>query len=333
MKVLLYHGGIGIVRKSGLGRAYEHQKKALHLNHIQFTTNSRKKYDIAQFNTIFPDSMILAYLLKRKGKKIVYYAHSTMEDFRKSFIGSDLLAPLFKKWLILCYNRGDVIITPTEYSKKLLRSYGIEKPIYSISNGIDLEFYNRNKGDRKKFREKFGFTENDKVIMSVGHYIERKGILDFVELAKRMPEYKFIWFGYTNLHIVPIKVKKAIYNRTSNVILPGYVDKNEIRDAYAGSDLFLFLTYEETEGIVLLESLAMKNPTVIRDIPIYDELFTEGIAIYKGSNIKEFMNIVKRILKGEVHDLTKNGYELIKERDLRKTGKEVKDIYKMILEE
>ena len=35
-----------------------------------------------------------------------------MEDFRNSFLGSNLLAPLFKRWLILCYRQGDVVITP-----------------------------------------------------------------------------------------------------------------------------------------------------------------------------------------------------------------------------
>lgn len=41
--------------------------------------------------------------------------------------------------------------------------------------------------------------------MGVGLYIERKGILDFVELAKRLPEYKFIWFGYSSLAYSPKK--------------------------------------------------------------------------------------------------------------------------------
>ena len=111
MKVLLYQGGIRIVNKSGIGVAYEHQKKALFVNHIPYTLKVKNEYDIAQFNTIFPDSAIAAYILKRKGKKIIYYGHSTMEDFKKSFRGSDFFAPLFKKWIKFCYGLGDVIIT------------------------------------------------------------------------------------------------------------------------------------------------------------------------------------------------------------------------------
>ena len=331
MKVLLYRGGILIVNKSGIGVAYEHQKKALFVNNIPFTLNLRNEYDIAQFNTIFPDSAIIAYLLKRKGKKIIYYGHSTMEDFKKSFRGSDWFAPLFKKWIKFCYSLGDVIITPTQYSKDLLESYGIEKPIYSISNGIDLTFYKRVNGSRSKFRDKYEIKDDEKVIMSVGHYIERKGIMDFIELARIMPDYKFIWFGYTNLNIIPAKIKEAIHNKTTNVIFPGYVSNEELRDAYAGSDLFLFLTYEETEGIVLLEAMAMKISIVIRDIPIYQKEFVYGETLYKGTDIEEFENLAHNILNNEVLNITENAYELVKRKEISNVGSKMKDIYENVL--
>ena len=46
-----------------------------------------------------------------------------MEDFRSSFKGSNALAPLFKRWITFCYGLGDVVLTPTEYSRRLLESY------------------------------------------------------------------------------------------------------------------------------------------------------------------------------------------------------------------
>ena len=49
--------------------------------------------------------------------------------FKNGFIFSKQVSPLFKKWLIRCYNLGDVIITPTEYSKSILQSYGITRKI------------------------------------------------------------------------------------------------------------------------------------------------------------------------------------------------------------
>ena len=86
MKVLLYTEGAKAIRKSGLGKAIEHQKKALELAKVDYTLNKHDDYDILHINTYFPTSYLLAKKAKKKGKKIVYHAHSTEEDFKDGFI-------------------------------------------------------------------------------------------------------------------------------------------------------------------------------------------------------------------------------------------------------
>lgn len=330
MKILLYSDHQKMIEKSGVGRALYHQRKALEDSHVEWTTNEKDDYDIVHINTLFPHSYLMSKKAKRHGKKVVYHAHSTEEDFKNSFIGSNLIAPLFKKWIMICYNTGDLIITPTNYSRTLLEGYGLTKPIVNISNGIDLTAYVRREEQRREFREKYGIKENEKVIISAGLYIERKGILDFVELAKRMPEYKFMWFGYTNLNSVPAKIRKAVKTRLPNLIFPGYVNRDELIKVYGGADLFLFLTNEETEGIVLLEALAMKIPTLIRDIPVFSDWVEDGKQVYKGSNITEFQNKITGILEGQLPDLTEEGYEIAKSRSIDEVGKKLVHEYEKL---
>lgn len=112
---------------SGLGKAIKHQMKALESANVEYTTNLKDDYDIIHINFYGPRSYHLAKKAHRKGKKVVYHAHSTEEDFRSGFIFCKQLAPLFKRWLIKCYSLGDVIVTPTPYSKRLLEGYGIRK--------------------------------------------------------------------------------------------------------------------------------------------------------------------------------------------------------------
>ena len=118
-------------------------------------------------------------------------------------------------------------MTPTEYSKSLIRGYGLTAPIYAVSNGIDLARYEPKDGDREAFRKKFGLKDNDKVVISVGLYFERKGLLDFVQMAKDMPDYKFIWFGKTPLYSVPHKIRKAVKTKLPNLTFAGYVQPDE----------------------------------------------------------------------------------------------------------
>ena len=331
MKVLLYKGKVD-VDKSGIGKAVKHQMQALDLMHVPYTLNEKDDWDIIHINTIFPTSLVMASMAKAKGKKVIIHAHSTEEDIKNSFLFSNMAAPALKQWLKILYNKAVILLPPTLYSKKILESYGIEKEIVPISNGIDLKFWCQDKKAGERFRQKYHFKDTDKVIISVGLQIERKGILEFLELAKRLPEYKFVWFGDMPSALKTPKVSDAIKKKTSNVYMPGYVDSAELKEAYNGCDVYIFPTKEETEGIVLLEALATKTKTIISDIPIYDRIFLDGINIYKAKNIDEFASKIQKIINKELPDLTEEGYKIAQERSIESTGQKLKKIYEKVME-
>lgn len=333
MKVLLYTENEKMIGKSGLGKAIKHQMQALKDNNIEYTTDPSDDYDIVHINFYGPKSYFLAKKAKKEGKKIIYHAHSTEEDFRNSFLFSNQVAPAFKKWIITCYSLGDHILTPTPYSKRLLESYGITVPITAISNGLNVNFFKHNSKLGKKFREDFNYKDSDKIIMGVGLYIERKGILDFVKLAKMLPEYKFIWFGYSPLAASPAKIREAVNTKLDNLFFAGYVEPEVLVGAYSGCDLYLFPTLEETEGIPILEACAAKIPALIRDIPVFSEWLIDGVNVYKASSIDEFYQKIKDILNGKLPNLTEEGYKVALERDSKIIGKKLIKIYEDVLNE
>lgn len=330
MKVLLYTEGYKTISKSGLGKAIKHQMRALEDNKVEYTTNLKDDYDVLHINFYGPKSYLYAKKMRKKGKKIVYHAHSTEEDFRNSFLLSNLVAPLFKKWICKCYRLGDQIITPTEYSKRLLENYNLGRPIKAISNGVDTKFFERDPEKGKKFRETYGYKDTDKVIVGIGLYIERKGILDFVELAKRLPQYKFIWFGYSPLWASPRKIKKAVTTKLDNLRFAGYVESEMIKSALSGANLYIFPTLEETEGIPIIEALTSRIPTLIRDIPVFEE-YEENKVVYKAKDVDDFEKKIKLILEGKLPNITEEGYKCAKKKDVKIVGKELIDTYKETL--
>lgn len=333
MKVLLYTEMEKKVRKSGLGKAIEHQKKALTNEGIEWTTNPKDDYDILHINTYFPKSYRLAKRAKKKGKKVVYHAHSTEEDYKDGFIMGRQTSKMFKWWLIKCYSLGDVIVTPTPYSKRLLQGYkGLEnKKIYPISNGIEIEFFKKDHKAGEKFRKDYGYTKKDKVIIGIGLYIKRKGIIDFVELAKRLPEYKFIWFGYSSLKAATKPVRDAVNTKLPNLTWAGYVEQDVIKAAMSGADLYLFPTLEETEGIPIIEACACKQNAIIRDIPIFEGWLEDGKNVYKAKDVDEFEKKIKDFFDGKLPSLVDKAYEVAIERDLKTVGKQLKQVYKDVL--
>lgn len=327
MSVQLYSGSLALVRKSGVGQAVEHQKEMLRRTGISTTNCAHRTARVVHCNTVFPDSVLAALWSRFWGKKVVFYGHSTMEDFRNSFRGSNRLAPLFRRWIRLCYNSGNVIITPTEYSKQVLMGYGIRKPIYALSNGVDTDFFAPSALRRAAFREKYGLTETDKAVLSVGHFIARKGLPEFVELARSMPEVHFFWFGYTNLDLVPANIRQAIDSAPDNLIFPGFVGREELREAYCGCDVFAFLSHEETEGIVVLEALACGLPTVLRDIPVYHGWLSDGGEVYQAPDDAALRERVAGLLDGTLPSLAEAGLRLAHSRSMEATGARLRAIY------
>lgn len=329
MKILIYSKDFDLVKESGVGKAISHQIKALELAGADFTLDEKEDHDICHINTVLPDSAVFAMMESAKGKKVVYHAHSTEEDFKNSFLLSNVLAPSFKQWLKFCYNLGDLILTPSEYSKKLLESYQLKRPIEVVSNGIDLDFWKAKEGDRENFYKRYGLDENKKSVVSVGLFIKRKGILDFVELAKAFPQYEFIWFGNLNLKLVPEEINAAISTKLDNLHFPGYAQSDLIREAYCASDLYFFPTHEETEGIVLLEALACKAEILLRDIEIFNYL-EEGKDVYKADSLEGFKEKLSGILGGDLPPLKGNAYSIVEEKSLKKIGKRLLNIYQKV---
>lgn len=327
VKVLIYSKDYETVKESGVGKAIDHQIKALKLAGCDFTLDENDDFDLVHINTTLPGAVNFAKKARKMGKKVVYHGHSTMEDFKNSFIFSNQIAPLFKKWLVYAYRKGDLVLTPTNYSKNILASYGIDRPIEVVSNGIDLDFWRRKPKDRENFYQKYKLNPEKKSIISVGLPIKRKGIDDFIKLSKTLPDYEFVWFGKLDRALMSPEIKKEMEDAPANFHTPGYVNSEDLRQAYGGSDLYAFLTHEETEGIVLLEALATKAKILIRDIEIFEDGFVDGENIYKGRTISEFEGKIRSILEGRLTDLSEIAYKKAEEKSIEKTGKRLVELY------
>jgi len=326
MKVLLYSEGMKYISQSGIGKALSHQKKALALNNVEFTTDIHAKdVTLVHINTFGPKSFFLAKKAKHEGKKVIIHGHSTQEDFRDSFFFSNALAPLFKFWLKIMYSQADALITPTPYSKELLTNYDLGVPIHAVSNGIDLAQFEYSDEKRRDFRNAHSFSATDKIVLSVGLYIKRKGIIDFFNVAAMNPDIKFVWCGFTNPHLMTKEIKDLILDPPSNVYLLGYI--NSMSDAYSACDCFFMPTYEETEGIVVLEALASKRPIILRDIPVYDTWLRHNQTCFIGSTDEEFSYLIQSCLENKLPNLTEAGYSVVAERSLAKVGQQLNIIY------
>ncbi|MBQ6052506.1 MAG: glycosyltransferase [Clostridia bacterium] len=335
MKVLLYFEGIDKISKSGVGMAMSHQIKALEAAGVEYTLDPEDDYDILHINTVFINSEPIIAEAKKKGAAIIYHAHSTEEDFRNSFVFSNMVSKFVKERLMLLYRTADCIIAPTPYARDLLlEKYRINAPIEVVSNGVNVNKFRYDPVKANAFREHFGFSKDDKVVIASGLWIKRKGILDFIKVAEMLPDVKFVWFGSTPLLSIPLEIRNAVTNdHPSNVFFPGYMQGDVYEGAFSSADIFFFPTYEETEGIVVLESLACSGTIVVRDIPVFNGWLKDGVNCFKGSTNEDFARLIRAKINGELPDVSTAARKTAEERDIPQIGQKLKRIYEATQED
>ena len=146
-----------------------------------------------------------------------------------------------------------------------------------------------------------------------------------------MPEYKFIWFGYSPLIFSRKKVRKAIKTKLDNLTFAGYVEQETICQALNGCDIYLAPTFEETEGITIIEAASCRTNMIVRDIPVFEGWLENNKNVYMAKDISEFKMKIKKIIDGKLPSLADKAYSIAEERKSEKVGERLKIVYEKVL--
>ncbi len=328
MKVLLYFEFHNALKTSGIGRARKHQTSALRSRGIEVTYDPKDDYDLAHINTYGSHSYHLLKHCLKKRIPVIVHGHSTIEDFKESFLGYKAIEPIFACQIKRMYGNAITIITPTPHSKRNIDNYHLCDDVVAISNGIDLNEYAYDQKKVDDFRNEFNLKKDEKFVMGVGFPFVRKGYVDFMEVAKNFPNVKFFWFGDLQKIVMSNEVHKANRHKPDNVILPGYVDGRLIQGAYLAASCMFFPSYEENEGIVVLEALASRCPLLVRNIDTFNPWLKKDIHCRMGENNDDFAKELNRLLnEGGDPKILDAAYKVAEDRSIEKIGIELEKIY------
>ncbi|MDR1697469.1 MAG: glycosyltransferase family 4 protein [Erysipelotrichaceae bacterium] len=330
MRVLLYFQGQKAIKKSGVGRAMKHQMQALDAVGIEYSLIDEGEFDLIHINTLLTQTQSLIRKYRKKKIPIIVHGHSTLEDFRDSFRGWKTMSLYFYPQLLSIYRQADLIITPTPYSKRIIDSYQLDTKVVYLSNGIDLNAYRSDEQKLQVFKDFFSIT-NEKVVIGIGYPFVRKGVLDFIEVARLNPEITFIWFGHLASILNSTEILNAIKKKPDNVILPGYISNDVIKGAMQYASCLLFPSFEETEGIVVLEAMASRLPLLVRRIGVYDEWLKEDVSCYMAASVNEFHEKLSALLSKDNSQMIEAAYQVVSDRSLEKIGIGLKEIYENLI--
>ncbi len=331
IKVLLYCDDSPLQARLRAESAFEKQRKALELAGVEYTLNSKENFDILHMNTVSLSSSIAIDEARRKGARIIYHAHAAEEDYRAFNVFFKFAAPSQRRRIISLYSKADCILVPTPHVRNVLKSYGIEKPVFVVSSGVDFDKFKKSYERERIFRNRFGISDNQKVVICSGGWHERKGVFDFIDIAKDFPDVRFIWFGSSPLSAITPEMRRAIMKKhPDNVLFAGRVQGDAYYGAFSAADAFLFPSYEETEALAVSEAMASQTPVLARNIPSYESWLENGKNCILSDNNSDFKKNLRSVLQKSPSLIVRAGYELAKTRSLENTGNELKKIYKYV---
>ncbi len=284
----------------GVGSAFLEQvalvKECEDLFEVAINSKS-SKFDIYHMHTVNP-----SYRMRfNKHHVNVAYVH-----FIPSTLDGSIKMPrpifwIFKKYVINTYRKADEIVVVNPTFIPPLEELGISKEnITYIPNFVDHEkFHLISSEERNALRDKYEIPHDKFVVLGCGQVQTRKGVLDYVEVAKRNPDKVFVWaggFSFGKMTDGYKELKAIMDNPPENVKFIGIIPRAEMNGIFNMADLLFMPSLSELFPMSILEAVNSFKPVLLRDLDLYEEiLFKDKEAYSYGKNVDEFDEQVKKL--------------------------------------
>ena len=161
-------------------------------------------------------------------------------------------------------NALDAVVVPSQPMAATLRDYGVCKPLHVISTGLPESQFLR--GDGKRFRQTWAIAPERKIALFVGRAAFEKNIgflLEMTALARRQRPNLMLVIAGEGPALPALRRQAAALRIEDHVRFVGYLPRDGgLRDCYAAADVFTFASHTETQGLVLLEAMAIGLPVL-----------------------------------------------------------------------
>lgn len=283
----------------GVGSAYIEQvnlvKEELK-DTFEVRINSKKKADIMHVHSINPGFYLR---FKKKNGIRVMYCHFLPETLKGSIKLPKPIFSIFCKYVMSFYKKAEYLVVVNPIFKKDLAKLGVkEDRIIYIPNYVSKDsFYPIEKDKTLEVRQKYNIDPNKFVVLGCGQVQTRKGVLDFVEVAKNNPNIEFVWcggFSFKGITDGYNELKKVVENPPyPNIKFLGIIPRTEMNLMFNMADCLFMPSYNELFPMSILEAASASKPIVLRDLELYEDILWDNYL--KGTKNEEFSSLIQRL--------------------------------------
>ena len=284
------------VAGQGVGSAYIEQVNLLRegaSDIFDIKINSLRDADIMHYHTIDPTNYMR---MSTTNGVNVAYVHFLPDTLNGSIKLPNLAFKTFKKYVISFYNKADYLVVVNPIFIDELVKIGIDrKKITYIPNYVSKDsFYNKTKEEIIEIKNRYKIDKDKFVVLGVGQVQTRKGVLDFVECAKKLPNVEFVWcggFSFGKITDGYEELNEVYHNPPQNVKFLGIIPREEMNDIYNIADILFMPSYNELFPMSILEMVNLKKPILLRNLELYENILFKKYMV--GKNNQEFIQSIK----------------------------------------
>jgi glycosyltransferase involved in cell wall biosynthesis len=262
----------------------------------------RRKFDMVHAHSLGTSGFLGWEIARLRDIPYVITYHTLLNRYTHYIFKGMLVRPKAAEVgsRIFC-NLADLIIAPTQRVKKELLAYGVKREILTIPGGLEQERFQN--VERGFLRNMLGIDENKKIILYLGRIGTEKNIEFLIKslsgILKKRKEAYFVIAGDGPERKNLEKLVKDM-NLDKKILFTGVINHGDVPKAYTDSDIFVFASTTETQGLTLPEAMSSGLvPVVIEDQAFEEAVFDGKTGFIAKPTEADFAKKVERLLEDE----------------------------------
>ena len=214
-------------------------------------------FDLIDAHYYYPDGVAASLLAKWLGKPFVVTAR-----------GTDLnLIPQYafpRKLILKTAAEAYASIGVCKALMDTLGDLGADRSkLHVFRNGVDLERFQPE--DKTAARTRLGLTAN-RILLSVGHLVERKGHHIAIEALTQLPQDVHLVIAGSGPEETNLRNLSSRLGLENRVLFAGQLPNSDLKWWYSAADVLTLCSSREGWANVLLEAMACGTPVVATNI-------------------------------------------------------------------
>lgn len=226
--------------------------------------------DVVHTQTEFSMGLMGVSVARYMRIPLIHTYHTWYEKYLHYILNGKLIS---RKTVVhlskLFCDQADLVISPSQQMKEVLRDYNIQKPIHVLATGVKLPKQIEQE-TLIAFRQKWGINEDDYLLLSINRIAEEKNLIAIIEqfpqVLADIPNAKLLLAG-DGPQLPELKTLTAEMNLTDKIIFPGFISHNQVNVLYQTADVYVNLSTSETQGLTFIEAITNHLPVIAMKTP------------------------------------------------------------------